>query len=184
MLLASIVGLVVHLDRSRAAADAALHAAISSCFERLAATRSLEFVPVDPMVHPVVGLIPMNPRLRGEIGGFAIAIAVEGDPTHEGDEHTVVRLRAPTGSSDWSSDHSLVGEARIAFDALRHASRRITLHPKELIAEPKVEAKTDWHGRTRRIVTDPSALDAFLELALGFARATDERESQSVRSVS
>lgn len=107
-----------------------------------------------------------------------MTLAVEGDHASSGDELTVLRVHARDGAPDWSQvakpcrqRDTVRASAHAALDRLCAASNRVELGPRMLVVEPKVAAKTDWAGHTRRIEADPERLDAWLTLALELARS-------------
>jgi hypothetical protein len=178
LLLGLLAVLLVRSNRKRAEHDAALVSTIERCFTELARRRGLTLERSLAHQHPVVGDIPMPPRVTGALDGFRITLSIEGDQALDGNELTVLRIGARPGSPDWvaqidpcRTSDAIPVAARESLARLCGASNRVELEPRMLIVEPKVPSKTDWHGRTRRIETDVDRLDAWLELALAFARS-------------
>jgi len=177
LLTAGVVVVALIGTRRQRKSDAELVAAVERCFTELAKRRGLALERFPPLQHPVVGEVPVPPRLSGTIDGFTIVLAMESDGT-DGDAQTVLRLGAPAGANDWPSAtnpcrraDAVPLRARGALERLCSASHRVELGPRTLVAEPKVAAKTDWSGRTRRIETNPERLGSWLELALSVARS-------------
>lgn len=178
LVLIGIVALSLLANRRQRTSDTELTAAVGRCFTELAKRRGLALEWFPPLQHPVVGEVPIPPRLYGVIEGFAVEVTMETDPASDGDAQTVLRLGARAGAADWPSvakpccrDSAVGLRARGAIDRLCSGSHRVELGPRTLTAEPKVAAKTDWSGRTRRIELDPDRLGSWLDLALNVARS-------------
>lgn len=177
LLTVGVVAVALLGARRQRGSDAELVAAVDRCLTTLAERRGLALERFPPLQHPVVGEVPIPPRLHGTIDGFTIELAMESDGS-DGDVQTVLRLGARAGAEAWPSvadpcrhASAVPLRARSALERLCSASHRIELAPRTLVAEPKVAAKTDWSGRARRVETDPTRLGAWLDLALNVARS-------------
>ncbi len=182
-LVAGVIAVGLRVSRALRADEARFAVALTRGFGELARRRGLEVERLADYAHPVVGAVAVPPRLRGELDGFGVLVAIEGERGGRiVDESMVVRVSARAHAPDWPtlpdachSRSSLPSAARAALGSLCALSGRVQLGPRELVIEPPARAIVSaWIGQSRNVVSDPDRLESWLDAALAFARALSE----------